>query len=196
VWGYGNPATVFGNLMITLSREQHCALADLDVEAFKTLQRYSRIPDLGARFGQPNGYHPFETFALLIAMEFRRQFFMSHEQAASIAAKADVMLPCWHDIGAPLETSKPEIFFGRVSFPGVVPPLTVCGTFLQIASDHPTAITFVGLSVSRIAAQMRSKAASRSIDLAEFLDSPSEAPSPTAASKKPVKSHSKRKSAT
>src|SRR5260370_6612101 len=102
--------------MIILSREQHCALAGLDVEAFKTLQRYSRVPDLGARFGQPNGYHPFETFALMIAIEFRRQFFMSYEQAAGIAAKADVMLPHWRDIVELLAAGQSEIIFGRVSF--------------------------------------------------------------------------------
>jgi hypothetical protein len=167
--GLVNPKGTVGDVIV-LTREQHCGLAGLDVEAFKTLHRYGRVPQI-RRFAQPGGYHPLETLALAVALQFQQQFFISHQQAASIASRLEVILPHWKNI-VEWPTIETEILFGRAYFAFPTSPTDVCGSLARIAADHPSSIGLICLSISRSAAVMKIKAERLGVDLSEFWATP------------------------
>ena len=167
--------------MITLTRDQHCALAKIDVQAFKTLQRNERIPVLPKHLRAPSGFSAFETLALLTAVSFRGHFFMLHEQAAFIASEIEVILPRWSEIiDAGNSSPMTEILFGQVTFPfGEDRPKTVCGTLAELSAGYPEApMSFIAFSMSRIVAVMRVRAERLGIDLDEFWYPPTPASTP------------------
>jgi hypothetical protein len=161
-----------------LSRENHCLLSDLHVEAFKTLQRYGRLPALPAQFQGKKGFSPIETLALATANAMVTACHISWEQAAAICSEVRVIADHWHDIGkisAMLGRQDGGILFGRAMLPGVSPPVTVYGTLAEIAEDNPAAICIDAISISRVAATIRNRARDNSIDISDFWAGPVEA---------------------
>jgi hypothetical protein len=156
----------------------HCALAGIDVEAFKTLRRYRRLPVLSDRLRGKNGFTPTETLALAVFQVMTTQFHLAREQAAGICSQATILAQRWaaiRDTSAKLRTGElppgSDIMFGRVVLPGgSFKP--VCGTSEAIALDNPAAIGIITFSVSRVAATIRSRALSLKIDLDEFWACP------------------------
>ncbi|MCC8937441.1 hypothetical protein H8A99_13400 [Bradyrhizobium sp. Arg68] len=167
--------------MISLTREQHCALAKVDVQAFKTLQRYHRVPVLPEHLRAPKGFSPFETLALMTAVSFRERFFLSHAQAAHLGSQLEVIFPHWSAI-VDAGNSRPmnEILFGKLYFAiDVTPPMiTVCGPPSEFGIESPAPMGIIALSISRIVTVMRVRADDLGIDLSEFWYPPAKLPTP------------------
>ncbi|WP_456730338.1 hypothetical protein [Bradyrhizobium sp. USDA 3364] len=167
--------------MMSLTREQHCALAKVDVQAFKTLQRYNRVPVLPEHLRAPKGFSPFETLALMTAVSFREHFFLSHAQAAHLGSQLEAIFPYWPEI-VDAGNSRPmkEILFGKLYFAfGTTPPMiTVCGPLSELGTNYPAPMGIIGLSISRVVAVMRVRADELGIDLSEFWHPSAELPTP------------------
>jgi hypothetical protein len=180
-------------MTIALTREQHCALAFIGVDSFKALQRLNRLPILPAEVRAAKGFGPFETLALITALEFREQHRQAHERAAAIASQLATILPMWPDI-VKASTKSPieEILFGRVESIGDKPAsVAVCGRLGEIAEDYPSTAKLVVLSISRIVAVMRNRARDLKIDLGEFWSMPVPLPAPTKTAKRKARPQSK-----
>lgn len=186
--------------MLQLSREEHCALAGLNIEAFQTLVRYRRVPVLPAEFTSGRGYWPIETMALAICNEIVEQHGVFREKAAGICsgAAADMLVGRWDELRETLAArqlaGKDELHFGRVQYPGTAPQgggfKPVLGTMEQIAAQHTAkAITSMTISVTRVAALVSHRAAEHRIDSEIFWAKPF--PAPAAKTRPPKKGTSK-----
>jgi hypothetical protein len=160
-----------------LSRETHCLLSDLHVEAFKTLQRYGRLPTLPEQFQGKKGFFPIETLALATANAMVTACSISWERATAICSEVRVIADHWHDIGkiSAMLGRQDSILFGRATLPGMSPPVAVYGTLAEIAEDNPAAICIDAISISRVAAAIRNRARDHHIDISDFWASPVEA---------------------
>jgi hypothetical protein len=169
--------------MIRLSREAHCALGGIKVEAFKTLQRYGWLPVLPAYLRSEKPFTPIETLVLAIYNAMYEQHRIARVYAANICSRADILVTRWSELRQTAaerrEAKKPEILFGRVmraqkqdqgeKFPVVEP---ILGTLEEIANQHPTALTIIAVSVTRVAGTIRSRALNHKIDLTDFWVEP------------------------
>jgi hypothetical protein len=171
--------------MMQISRKVHCALAGMDIEAFKTLQRYGRLPVLPAEFRPEKGFGPLETLVLATYNAMVEQFQEQHNRmfrayAADICSAAAILSTRWNELRETLMqrrlAEKNELLFGRVTLPGTLRdgggPRPVLGTFEEIAAEHPAAITIIAISVSRVADLLRNRAAKHGIDIEQFWAEP------------------------
>jgi hypothetical protein len=165
-----------------LSREQHCALADLSVRAYMSRRRRFQLPEIPSHLKAPpgKGFTPLETLALATANQLVEQFAMAPERAAGICSRMDeAVLQKWDAIA---ETSKHpgterDILFGRALVrdvsgqPGHVP---VCGTLVEISRAYPAPLWLITISLSQIGGWLRARAYTRKlgIDMDEFWRQP------------------------
>lgn len=84
--------------MILLTREQHCLLAGLDIETFKSLKKRGHVPkhdDFETSDGR-RGYLPEATLLLMMALEFHHSCGLSREVAAQVAWSCYIVPPTHH----------------------------------------------------------------------------------------------------
>jgi hypothetical protein len=129
--------------MLQISRKLHCALAGMNGESVKTLQRYGRLPVLPPEFRPDKPYGPFETFVLATYNALVQYNDVSRERAASIcSAGAAILAARWVELAETAaqrrSAKKGEIFFGRVDLAGMPKqgggPRAVFGTLQEIAT--------------------------------------------------------------
>src|SRR5579862_68396 len=72
--------------MLEIPRKLHCALAGMNVEVFKELQKNERLPRLPAQFKAKKGFAPIETVALAIANTLVERHHIPRELAANICS--------------------------------------------------------------------------------------------------------------
>jgi hypothetical protein len=183
--------------MLQLSRKLHCALAGLQVEGFKTLQEYRRLPRVPNELKADKPFGPFETFMLATynaLVEYNR---VPRERAADIcSAGAALFAARWADLRETAEerrlAKKSELLFGRVDLAGTPKQdggtEPVLGTLQEIAKQisaiekiapERKAFAITAVSVTRVASQIHNRAAEHGIDIEQFWA----APFPTPASK-------------
>lgn len=164
--------------MLKLSREAHTAIANMKVEAFKTLQEYRRLPRVPNELKADKAFSPFETFVLATFNAMVEQHHVARERAADICtAGATLLAERWREIGETRAAGKSELLFGRVTVPGTREqgggPRPVFGTLEEIAAEHgDAAMTIITVSVSRVASQIRARAAEHEIDIEQFWAEP------------------------
>jgi hypothetical protein len=165
-----------------LSREEHCALAGLTVQAYMSRRRRLQLPEIPPHLRAPpgKGFTPLETLALATANQLVEQFKMAPELAAGICSRMDeVVLKHW---GAIAQTSKHpsderDILFGRAlirdrsGHPRHVP---VCGTLAEISRNHPSPRWLITISISLIGSWMRVRTMTQGwgIDMEKFWAEP------------------------
>jgi hypothetical protein len=137
-----------------ISRELHCALAGMEVGAFKTLQQYGRLPVLPAAFKPERPFGPLETLVLAIYDVMAEQHRISRAYAASICSGEGmgILAEHWNEFretGPPFaahcareerrQAKKDDILFGRVTFPDLPSrgggPRHVLGTLKDIVAE-------------------------------------------------------------
>lgn len=163
-----------------ISREIHCALAGIDVEAFKTLQRYGRLPVLPAHLRPNKPFGPLDTLTLAIYNTIVEQHRVAREYAANICNEAGVLLTRWSELCDSVEqrrlAGKEELFFGRITLPGTLAqrggPKPAFGTLEEIAAQHMFAITIIAVSATRIANLISNRAVRHGVDLGHFWATP------------------------
>jgi hypothetical protein len=166
--------------MLRLSREVHCDLAGIKVEAFKTLQRYGWLPTLPPYLRPAKPFAPIETLTLALYNAFSEQHRVHRLYAANICSSADILLTRWEEIRKTtanwqreLET---EILFGRATYPGLPTDRggakPVLGTLEEIATEHPGAMAIITVSVTRVSESVTSRAERRDIDFNQFWTEP------------------------
>jgi hypothetical protein len=167
--------------MLQISRELHCALADMEVGAFKTLQQYGRLPMLPAALRADKPFGPFETFVLATFNTMVEYHRVARERAADIcSAGAENLAARWPELAETVAerrfANKDELLFGRVDLAGTLKqgggPKPVIGTFEEIAAQHATAISITAISITRVANLVRDRAAERGIDIKQFWAEP------------------------
>jgi hypothetical protein len=167
--------------MFQISRERHCALAGMEVGAFKTLQQYGRLPVLPRQFTADKGFGPIETLALAISNEMVEQHHVAREHAAGVCSAAAILSTRWNEVRETVAqrraTGKDELLFGRVTVPGTREqgggPRPVLGTLAEIADEHgDAAMTIIAVSVSRVAEGVRNLAEKHGIDMEQFWAQP------------------------
>jgi hypothetical protein len=159
-----------------LSRDEHCALAGIEIEAFKSLQRRQLLPGVPEAHKAYQGYTPLETLGLIIAEEFVTRHAMARERAANMVSGSYAIWPHWPRVALTSKqlcdgaTPKAQIVFGWMDLPkgASEEPEPVCGTFAEIAKAYPSPIGFIGISVSRAAAVLRMRANRQHIDLEDL----------------------------
>lgn len=161
--------TDLGQQPLTLSRSQHCEIAQIDVESFKTLRRLGRIPNLGPNFkGQGRRFSVMETFALGLAREFVIEYEISWDRAATIASNVGVMRGHWTAIGERaqnLSSERRSIIFGQAVFADA-PPKSVCGTLSDL--DESASGT-IGIDVCSFGLKFYQRAKRWHLDLSHFF---------------------------
>jgi hypothetical protein len=172
--------------MLRITRELHCALAGTEFELLKTLERRGQAPSFPR--GSRNGFTPLATLGLALFEAMAREWHVHRTYAAGICtAGAPLLVERWRDIRNTSESFDRDILFGRVlsSGPRI---LSVCGTIGEIACDHPSAISVLLISATRVAATIRARALRLEIDLKDFWAEPestgefwAEPPTPTLA---------------
>jgi hypothetical protein len=185
---HGQPDHWGGIAMVVrmLGRAEHCALCDLEVEAYNALHRRGQVPlvpnlDLPERVRNERGYSPGTAFALIIATEFVDRFGMSRNQATSLASYSLGLHSRWKDVAktsaavAAGEVPTTDILFGVVDWTGATPkkrsrPNIAVGTLPEIARQYPNAKNIIAVSATRCAALLRQRAALAKIDLGDFWD--------------------------
>lgn len=80
--------------MLVLTREQHCLIAGIEIDAFKNLRQRRLLPttDYVTAFDGKRGYLPKSTLLLMMALEFYHSCGLNRE-AASMVAVAGWTLP-------------------------------------------------------------------------------------------------------
>src|ERR1700732_2624544 len=97
--------------MPQLSREDHCALAGIDIEAFKSLQRLGRLPAIPDQFRSEKGYTALETMALAAADTMVQIHLLAREHAAAICSAAGILTTRWNEIRESSENPGLQTFF-------------------------------------------------------------------------------------
>lgn len=184
-----------------LTRAEFCRLTDLEINTFRQMRQRGQVPlvwrgdasfiiaEMGASHGPvagddpekeaARGYTAGQAFCMILAGEFFRLYAVRREVAAFVAAHGNLMFsaPEWRQIA---ETSaalqrgeKPdaEIFFGSFGRPNGKAIYGV-GRLAELAADVPDAIDALAVSVTRVGALMRERAAEHNIDISNFWTDP------------------------
>jgi hypothetical protein len=171
-----------------LSRDEHLKLSDTDLELFKSLQRRDQLPTMADEHKEAKGWSPTESMLLNIANQIAGGPASSRELARDIAASCfGPIYERYVEIAESSEqlaegkTPKSEILAGAFTLPpnvkvpkaergrGLAADLIIfAGTFAEIAERYPSALQFVGVNVSRVAAGMRLRAQKFGIDLGDY----------------------------
>jgi hypothetical protein len=180
--------------MLQISRKLHCALAGIEVEAFKTLQQYGRLPVLPAAFRPDKPFGPLETLVLAVYNTMAEHHHVARAYAANIcSAGAEVLSERWDELRQTAaqrhDAKEDELLFGRVTFSAAVPlpdaRKPVVGTLEEIAAEvaaerrrrqernqqYPTTST-ITVSITRVANQVSHRAAKHGIDIEQFWTEP------------------------
>lgn len=174
--------------MITLTREQHCALAQMDIATFKDLRKRNLLPtsDRTIDLARDRKYTPHATLMLIMAKDLFDVCNLSREAAAR-TARACLQLPLrWDAIArTSLAISRGEhtddsIYCGYVEkVPRTLEPegtpawyaasraVHFCETYAGLAKFGPIR-RLVCVNASEIAARMRLRAEAANIDLEQF----------------------------
>jgi hypothetical protein len=172
--------------MLRLSREVHCALADIKVESFKTLQRYGWLPSLPPYLRPSKPFAPIETLTLALYNAMYEQHHISRVYAADICSAAHVLVSRWNALRETAaerrQAGKQEILFGRVMrlpneaegerLPAIEP---VVGTLEEINLRHRTTISLIAVSVTRVSNVVSNRAMKHGVDLDLFWSEPTSA---------------------
>jgi hypothetical protein len=137
-----------------ISRELHCALAGIEVGAFKTLQQYGRLPVLPVAFKPEKPFGPLETLVLAIYEAMVEEHRISRAYAASICSGEGIgiLAAHWNEFRETgpyfaaarareerRQAKKDDILFGRVKFPDLPSrgggPRHVLGTLKDIVAE-------------------------------------------------------------
>jgi hypothetical protein len=161
-----------------LTREQHCNLAGIDIEAFKSLQRRGLLPTADGTEEELGwkklGYTPFEAMLLLIANSLADEQSLSRLRAAKIAALGYGPIN-WNWVSVRQTSAElvrgatpaAEFLYGEIGLSDGTSEI-MCSTFARIARKFRSARFVTLVNVSRIAATMRIRASDLKIDLEEF----------------------------
>jgi hypothetical protein len=166
--------------MLRLSREVHCALAGIKVEAFKTLQRYGWYPSLPSYLRPGKPFAPIETLTLALYNTICEQHRVHRAYGADICSGADILLTRWEEMRETVAErrydGKDEIMFGRATYPGLLAdgggPKPVLGTLEEIAAEHQEAMAIITVSVTRVGNVVSNLAMRHGVDLDEFWAEP------------------------
>jgi hypothetical protein len=166
--------------MLRLSREVHCDLAGIKVEAFKTLQRYGWLPTLPPYLRPAKPFAPIETLTLALYNAICEQHRVHRVYAANICSGADILLRRWEEMRETVaerrHDGKDDIMFGRAMYPGLLAdgggPRPVLGTLEEIAAEHKEAWTIITVSVTRVGNAVSLRATRHGVDLDQFWAEP------------------------
>lgn len=185
--------------MKILTREQHCLLAGLDVETFKSMKKRGQLPkfdEMETAEGQ-RGHEPSATLLLMMALEFHHSCGLPRDLAARVAWSC-MVLPAYLD-GSPWRAvAKTSL---RIAKGEVVDEPVMCGLidrgvgldarehdrkFALLLGDDNRVIRFHGVlkdlikrapirrlilvNLSEIVARMRIAADENEIDLRSFWE--------------------------
>jgi hypothetical protein len=174
--------------MIVLTREQHCLLAGIDVETFKSMKKRGQLPtaDYAKTPEGDRGYTPTSTLMLLIAIDLFYACGLSRDSAAIIATAGNYAHRNWPAIassslliaqGKPVENpvmcglverTKHKAEAARQYALSHNRHLSAfCGTVSDLARLAPIG-RMVCTNVSEIVARMRLAAERANIDLEQF----------------------------
>lgn len=175
--------------MIVLTREQHCLLAGIDIETFKSMKKRGQLPtiDYSKTPDGERGHTPSSTLMLLIAIDLFYACGLSRESAACVAASGYAAHRVWPAIArsslmivqgkhvkdpvlcglVQTTTHKAEAVRQYALSPRDDCVSTFCGTVGDLAKLAPIG-RMVCTNVSEIVARMRLVAERANIDLEEF----------------------------